>query len=84
MERYELSAAQWQRVEGFLPGRPGWVGVTAKDNRTFVNGVLWVLRSGAHWKDLPAGIWQLEKRPQTLYPLGQVWNLGEDLPSVAG
>ena len=40
MERYELSAAQWHRVEGFLPGRPCWVGVTAKDNRTFVNGVL--------------------------------------------
>ena len=52
---YVLSAAQWQRVEGFLPGRPGWVGVTAKDNRTFVNGVLWVLRSGAQWKDLPLG-----------------------------
>ena len=47
MERYELSAAQWHRVESFSPGRPGWVGVTAKDNRTFVNGVLWVLRSGA-------------------------------------
>ena len=36
----ELNDAQWQRVEGFLPGCPGWVGVTAKDNRTFVNGVL--------------------------------------------
>ena len=37
---YELSDAQWHRVKSFLPGRPGWVGVTAKDNRTFVNGVL--------------------------------------------
>ena len=55
MERCELSAAQWRRIEGSLPGRPGWVGVTAKDNRKFVNGVLWVLRSGAHWKDLPPG-----------------------------
>ena len=54
MQRYELSTSQWSRIEGFLPGRPGTVGVTAKDNRTFVDGVLWVLRSGAHWKDLPA------------------------------
>ena len=52
---YELSSTQWRQVESFLPGRPGWVGVTAKDNRTFVNGVLWVLRSGAQWKDLPPG-----------------------------
>ncbi len=52
---YQLSSTQWRQVESFLPGRPGWVGVTAKDNRTFVNGVLWVLRSGAQWKDLPLG-----------------------------
>ena len=36
---YQLSSTQWRQVESFLPGRPGWVGVTAKDNRTFVNGV---------------------------------------------
>ena len=53
---YQLSSTQWRQVESFLPGRPGWVGVTAKDNRTFVNGVLWVLRSGAQWKDLPLGM----------------------------
>ena len=55
MKRYELSASQWRKIEGFLPGRKGSVGVTAKDNRLFVNGVLWILRSGAHWKHLPAG-----------------------------
>jgi len=60
MKRYELSATQWRKIEGFLPGRPGHVGVTAKDNRAFVNGVLWVLRSGARWKDMPAeyGNWK--------------------------
>lgn len=60
MESYELSDTQWDRIEGLLPGRQGWAGVTAKDNRSFVNGVLWVLRSGAQWKDLPArfGNWR--------------------------
>ena len=53
MGRYEVSVSQWRQMEGFLPGRPGSVGVTAKDNRKFVNGVLWVLRRSAHWKDLP-------------------------------
>jgi transposase len=51
--RYELSDVQWERIKDFLPGRTEHVGRTAKDNRLFVNGVLWVLRSGAHWHDLP-------------------------------
>jgi transposase len=51
--RYELSDVQWERIKDFLPGRREHVGRTATDNRLFVNGVLWVLRSGAHWHDLP-------------------------------
>jgi transposase len=51
--RYELSHAQWARIEGLLPGKAGDPGRTAADNRAFVNAVLWVLRSGARWSDLP-------------------------------
>ena len=51
--RYELSDVQWERIKDVLPGRAESVGRTASDNRLFVNGVLWVLRSGAHWHDLP-------------------------------
>jgi putative transposase len=51
--RYELSEVQWGRIEFLLPGRWDTVGRTATDNRVFVNGVLWVLRSGARWHDLP-------------------------------
>jgi transposase len=51
--RYELSEAQWLRLKDILPGRVEHVGRTAEDNRRFVNGVLWVLRSGARWSDLP-------------------------------
>jgi transposase len=51
--RYELSELQWEAIKDFLPGRKEHVGRTAADNRTFVNGVLWILRSGARWHDLP-------------------------------
>lgn len=51
--RYELSASQWAAICDILPGKKGDRGRTAKDNRTFVNGVLWILRSGARWSDLP-------------------------------
>lgn len=52
-KRYELSDAQWRRIEDVLPGKTSDPGRTGADNRLFVNAVLWVLRSGAHWHDLP-------------------------------
>ena len=51
--RYELTDPQWRRIEGLLPGKKSDPGRTGADNRLFVNAVLWVLRSGAHWHDLP-------------------------------
>jgi len=51
--RYELSEEQWSRIQDLLPGRKESVGRTAQDNRSFVDGVLWALRSGARWSDLP-------------------------------
>lgn len=53
VKRYELSDAQWERIKDLLPGKAGDPGRRGSDNRLFVNGVLWVLRSGAHWHDLP-------------------------------
>lgn len=53
IKRYELTDAQWQRIASLVPGKAGDPGRTGVDNRLFVNGVLWVLRSGAHWHDLP-------------------------------
>ena len=51
--RYELTEAQWNRIQDLLPGRQESVGRTAADNRVFINGVLWILRSGARWSDWP-------------------------------
>lgn len=58
MARYELTDEQWRLLAGLLPkqGRGGrWL-----DHRTMLNGMLWILRSGAPWRDLPEryGKWQ--------------------------
>jgi putative transposase len=53
VRRYEISESHWDQIEHLLPGKASDPGRTAKDNRNFINGVLWVLRSGAPWADLP-------------------------------
>src|SRR5687768_13325244 len=53
MRRYALRDEQWARIEHLLPGREGHVGVTAKDNRRFVEAVLYRYRAGIPWRDLP-------------------------------
>ena len=44
---------QWERIEHLLPGKATDRGVTAKDNRLFVEAVLWIARTGSPWRDLP-------------------------------
>jgi putative transposase len=44
---------QWERIEQWLPGKASDRGVTAKDNRLFVEAVLWIARTGSPWRDLP-------------------------------
>jgi transposase len=53
VKRYGLREDQWQRIADLLPGRAGYVGVTAKDNRLFVEAVLYRYRAGIAWRDLP-------------------------------
>jgi transposase len=51
--RYELSDAQWARLEPLLPPEKPDTGRPNNDHRQVVNGILWVLNSGAPWRDLP-------------------------------
>jgi transposase len=51
--RYGLRDDQWERIKDWLPGRDGHVGRTAKDNRLFVEAVLYRYRAGIPWRDLP-------------------------------
>ena len=53
MRRFGLRDDQWERIKHLLPGREGSVGVTAADNRLFVEAVLYRYRPGMPWRDLP-------------------------------
>src|SRR5215831_17864679 len=68
MNRYALRDDQWERIKDLLPGKPGDVGVTAHDNRRFVEAVLYRYRTGIPWRDLPEGppstrLGKIEQRP---------------------
>ena len=54
MDRRVLRDDQWERIAPLLPGKATDCGVTAKDNRLFLEGVLWIARTGSPWRDLPA------------------------------
>ncbi|CAN5831931.1 IS5 family transposase [soil metagenome] len=59
MRRHEIKDEDWVRIKDLLPGQTEDPGVTAKDNRLFVNAVLWIAKTGAPWRDLPKrfGLW---------------------------
>ena len=59
MPRTVLRDDQWSRIEDFLPGKAMDCGVSAKNNRLFVEAILWIIRTGSPWRDLPAdfGYW---------------------------
>lgn len=61
MKRYELTKEQWNQIKPLLPPeRLGMRGRPRKDDRTMLNGMLWIVRSGAQWRELPEayGLWQ--------------------------
>jgi len=51
--RHELTDDQWGRLAPVLPPQRPATGRPARDHRTVLNGILWILRSGAPWRDLP-------------------------------
>ena len=59
MNRLVLKDEQWERVAPLLPGKAGDPGRTGSDNRLFLEAVLWMVRTGAPWRDLPEafGFW---------------------------
>ena len=69
MARLRMSDNQWKRIKPMIPvGKPG--GRPPLDRRNIVDGLLWILRTGAPWRDLPEefGKWQ------TAWRLFDQWN----------
>jgi transposase len=53
LRRHAISDEYWERIKDLLPGKAGDPGVTAKDNRLFIDAILWIAKTGAQWRDLP-------------------------------
>ena len=76
MARHRLSDAQWARIAALVPGKDGDPGRHGRDNRLFVDAVLWECRTGAPWRDLPAefGNWNSVFRRFRRWAQNGVWS----------
>src|SRR3954467_4241885 len=70
--RHAIQDADWERIQHLLPGQPGQHGKVAKNNRLFIDAVLWIAKTGAPWRDLPEyfgnwnSVWRrLDRRAKT-------------------
>ena len=64
LPRHAITDADWDRIKPLLPGQRGQHGGVAKDNRLFIDAVLYVARTGIPWEDLPPrfGNWNSQWR----------------------
>lgn len=53
MKRHELTDEQWELIAPLIPARRARTGRPAKDARLMLNGIFWILGTGAPWRDLP-------------------------------
>jgi transposase len=76
IRRGELSDAQWARLQPLLPPQKPKVGKTAHDHRRILNGIVWKLRTGAPWRDLPEryGPWSTVACRFRRWRLAGVWD----------
>jgi transposase len=73
--RHDVPNELWKKIAPHLPGRPGFWGGVAKNNRLFFNAVIWVIRTGAPWRDLPPhyGSWANTHRRFIRWRNAGVW-----------
>lgn len=74
MRRFELTDEQWGKIKQLLPGKEGDSGRTAKDNRLFIDAMLWTARTAAQWRDLPARFGKTSSRSDGVWrTLNSTW-----------
>ena len=73
--RHDISDEVWELLCPHLQGQTGQWGGIAKDNRKFLDGVFWILRTGAPWRDLPPcyGKWNTVARRFRRWCDSKVW-----------
>ncbi len=77
MLRHGLTDEQWALIEDLFPS-PAWTGRPRRERRTIIDGILWILRTGSPWRDLPVafGPWQ------TVWRLFDQWNADGTLDAI--
>ncbi len=76
INRGDLSNEQWERLKSLLPSEKPQTGKPNHNHRRVVNGILWILRTGAPWRDLPEryGKWQSVATRFYRWQKGEIWN----------
>lgn len=76
MDRLVLRDDQWERMSGHIIGDERSRGSSGRNNRLFVEGVLWIARTSAPWRDLPEvfGAWNSVFRRFSRWAAKGVWD----------
>jgi len=77
MDRHELTDKQWEALEQCLPPLNTGCGRKMNDRRTIINGILWCLKTGAPWRDIPKkyGKWGSIYARFRLWQLDGTWDI---------
>ncbi len=79
MDRDLLNDEQWQRIAPLVPGKDGDPGRSGKDNRLFVEAVLWLVRAGCAVARSAAAVRQVENGVEALPTMGRKGRFRADI-----